>query len=46
MEEGFELKPRDRGSAFVAALVLSPFKVNGATEKCGGKKSTVYIYNA
>ena len=44
MEEGFELKPRDRNSALMAALMLSPSEANRATKKCSGKKSTVHSY--
>ena len=32
-EEGFELWPRDRSGALVAALVLCPSEADGATEE-------------
>ena len=46
LKEGYKLWPRDGSDAFVAALVaalvLSPFKADGTTEKGGGKKSTIH----
>lgn len=41
-KEGIELRPYDRGSIFMVALVLSPSGANGATEKCGNKKVIVH----
>ena len=46
LEEVFELKPRDWRGAFVAALVLSPSKADGATEECGGKEGTIHLCGA
>ena len=45
-KESFKIRPRDRVSTFVAALVLSLFEADGAIEKCGGKKSIVYSCDA
>ena len=45
-EEGFELRSNDRGGIFVAALVLSPFEADKATEKGSNKRSIVYLCGA
>ena len=42
LEEGFELWPRDRSGALVAALVLSPSEADGATEEWGCKWGTIH----
>ena len=41
-EEGFELWPRDRSGALVAALVLSPSEADGATEEWGCEWGTIH----
>ena len=41
-EEGLELWPRDRSSAFVTSLVLSLSEADGTTEEDGGKGGTIH----
>lgn len=43
MEEDLELKARNKSGALIIVLVLSSSETNKATEKCGGKKNTVYL---
>ena len=42
MEKGFEFKPQDKNGAFIAKLMLSPFRADKAMEKCA-KKGVQFI---
>lgn len=41
LEESFEVIPCDWSGVFIAALVLSLSKADGATKECGGKRGTI-----
>ena len=46
LEKDFELCPRNRSGALVAALVLSPSEADGTTEEGGGKRGTIHLCGA
>lgn len=45
-EEGFKFKSHNKSDALITAIVLSPAEADEATEKYGGKKSTIHSCNA
>ena len=45
-EKSFGLWPRNESGAFVATLMLSLSKADGATEKNGGKEGTIHLCSA
>ena len=45
-EEGLELWPRDKSSAFVASLMLSPSEADEIMEEDGGNRDTIYPCDA
>ena len=45
-EEEFELRQLNRNRNFIAALVLSLYEADRATEKCGSKGDIIHPYSA
>ena len=46
LEKDFKLWPCDWSKVFVTAFILGLSKADYATEKIGGKRSMIYLYNA
>lgn len=42
LEEGFEVRPRNKSNAFVMALMVSPSKADDATEVSNGKQGRIH----
>ena len=46
LEKNLEVRLCDQSDTLMAVLLLGPFETNGITEKYGGKKCSIYLYDA